>query len=43
LILLPTFETSEMTNRSKRKIRSKTARQMLTWAHYSTFNNSKGQ
>ena len=34
LILLPTFETSEMTNRSKRKIRSKTARQMLTWAHY---------
>jgi len=33
-ILLPKFETSEMTNRSKRKIRSKTARQMLTWAHY---------
>lgn len=33
LLLLPTFETSEMTNRSKRKIRSKTARQMLTWAH----------
>lgn len=34
VILLPKFETSEMTNRSKRKIRSKTARQMLTWAHY---------
>jgi transposase len=28
------FETLEMTNRSKRKIRSKTARQMLTWGHY---------
>jgi putative transposase len=33
-ILLPQFETSEMTKRSQRKIRSKTARQMLTWAHY---------
>ena len=33
-ILLPTFESSEMTNKKRRKIRSKTARQMLNWAHY---------
>ncbi|HEY9779354.1 MAG TPA: transposase [Leptolyngbyaceae cyanobacterium] len=33
-ILLPTFKTSEMTNKKRRKIRSKTARQMLNWAHY---------
>jgi putative transposase len=33
-ILLPTFETSEMTNKKRRKISSKTARQMLNWAHY---------
>lgn len=34
MILLPSFETSEMTKKKKRKIRSKTARNMLTWAHY---------
>ncbi len=34
VILLPTFETSEMVNRSHRKIRSKTVRNMLTFAHY---------
>lgn len=34
IILLPTFETSEMTRKKKRKIKSKTARQMLTWSHY---------
>ncbi len=34
VILLPTFETSEMTKKNKRKIRTKTARQMLTWSHY---------
>jgi len=34
IILLPTFETSQMTKKKKRKIRSKTARNMLTWAHY---------
>ena len=34
IILLPTFETSEMTKKNKRKIRTKTARQMLTWSHY---------
>ena len=34
LILLPTFETSQMVQRGKRKIRSKSARSMLTFAHY---------
>lgn len=34
IILLPTFETSEMVLKNSRKIRSKSARQMLTWAHY---------
>ena len=34
IILLPTFETSQMTVRKSRKIRSKTVRQMLTWSHY---------
>jgi putative transposase len=33
-ILLPTFETSQMVGRSGRKIRSKTVRNMLTFAHY---------
>lgn len=32
-VLLPTFETSQMTSRQKR-ISSKTTRAMLTWAHY---------
>ncbi|MBV9385747.1 MAG: transposase [Chroococcidiopsidaceae cyanobacterium CP_BM_ER_R8_30] len=34
LIFLPTFETSDMVAKAKRKIVSKTARNMLTWAHY---------
>jgi len=34
VIFLPTFETSQMVAKVKRKIRSKTARAMLTWAHY---------
>lgn len=34
VIFLPTFETSQMVAKAKRKIRSKTARAMLTWAHY---------
>ncbi|WP_232731805.1 RNA-guided endonuclease InsQ/TnpB family protein [Kamptonema formosum] len=34
LIFLPTFETSNMVAKAKRKIKSKTARAMLTWAHY---------
>jgi putative transposase len=33
-ILIPTFETSKMTKRTSRKIGSKTARAMLTFAHY---------
>lgn len=37
LIFLPTFETSQMvakTGNKKRKINSKTVRQMLRWSHY---------
>ena len=34
VILLPTFEVSDMVVKSKRKIRSKTVRQMLTLSHY---------
>lgn len=34
IILIPTFETSQMVKKQPRKIRSKTVRSMLTWAHY---------
>lgn len=34
VIFLPTFETSLMVAKVQRKIRSKTVRSMLTWAHY---------
>ena len=34
VILLPTFETQDMTRRAGRKIRSKTARMMLSFRHY---------
>lgn len=34
VILLPTFETSQMVSKSRRKIRSKSVRQMLTLSHY---------
>jgi putative transposase len=34
IVFLPTFETSQMVAKSKRKIRSKTVRSMLSWAHY---------
>lgn len=34
VIFLPTFETSQMVKRTKRKINKKSVRQMLTWAHY---------
>lgn len=34
VILLPTFETSKMSLKSRRKIRSKTVRSMLTFSHY---------
>lgn len=33
-IFLPTFETSQMVVKKKRKLHSKTARNMLTWSHY---------
>ncbi|WP_293098032.1 transposase [Moorena sp. SIOASIH] len=34
VIVLPTFETSQMVVRKKRKLKSKTARAMMTWAFY---------
>ncbi|NMG09899.1 transposase [Brasilonema sp. UFV-L1] len=34
IIFLPTFESSQMVAKAKRKIRSKTVRSMLCWAHY---------
>ncbi|WP_424099885.1 RNA-guided endonuclease InsQ/TnpB family protein [Moorena producens] len=34
VILIPTFETSEMTKKGNRKIRSKTVRNLLSFAHY---------
>lgn len=34
VILIPTFESSKMVKRGKRKIKSKTARSMVTWSHY---------
>ena len=34
LILLPTFDVSQMVVKSGRKIRSKSVRQMLAWSHY---------
>ena len=34
IILLPTFETKQMTMRAKRKLRKKSVRQMLTLSHY---------
>ncbi|NEP35059.1 MAG: IS200/IS605 family element transposase accessory protein TnpB [Moorea sp. SIO1G6] len=34
VILLPTFETSQMSRKSDRKLRSKTVRNMLSFAHY---------
>ena len=34
IILLPTFETKQMTKRSARKLRTKSVRQMLTLSHY---------
>jgi len=33
-VLIPKFETSQMVARSQRRIGSKTARAMCTWAHY---------
>lgn len=33
-IFLPTFESSQMVRKTKRKLNSKTARNMMTWSHY---------
>lgn len=33
-IIIPSFESSEMVYKAQRKINSKTARSMLSWAHY---------
>lgn len=45
VIFLPTFETSKMVAKASRKIRSKTVRSMLTWAHYrfELFLNQKAE
>ena len=34
VIMLPSFETSNMVRRGERRIRAKTAREMLTWGHW---------
>ncbi len=34
VIVLPTFETSQMVVKTRRKLRNKTARAMMTWAFY---------
>ncbi len=34
IILIPTFETSQMVSRASRKLRAKSVRALLTWAHY---------
>jgi putative transposase len=34
VVLIPTFESSNMVRKGARKINSKTARGMLTWSHY---------
>ena len=34
IILLPTFETKKMSSKAKRKLRKKSVRSMLTFAHY---------
>lgn len=39
VIFLPTFESSQMVVKSKRRINRKTARNMLTWSHYKFSQN----
>ena len=41
IILIPTFETSQMAKRESRKLRSKTVRAMLTWGHFQFKNRLK--
>ncbi len=39
VIFLPTFESSQMVIKNQRKLKSKTARNMLTWSHYKFAQN----
>ena len=39
VIFLPTFESSQMVIKNQRKLRSKTARNMLTWSYYKFAQN----
>jgi len=41
IILIPTFETSQMAKRERRKLNSKTVRAMLTWGHFQFKNRLK--
>lgn len=34
VVLLPKFDTQQMVRRGRRKLRSKTARMMMTWSHF---------
>lgn len=34
IVIIPKFDTSQMIRRGQRRIRSKTARAMVTWSHY---------
>jgi putative transposase len=34
VVFIPTFETSSMVLRAKRRINTKSVRSMLTWSHY---------
>jgi len=37
VVFIPIFETQKVVNRTARKIRSKIARQMIIWSHYTIF------
>lgn len=43
LIFLPTFKSSEMVLKARRKINSKSVRNLLTWSHYRFANHLKQQ
>ena len=43
IILLPSFETQQMTKRGGRKLRRKSVRQMLTLSHYRFFLKQKAK
>ncbi len=42
IILIPTFETSQMARTARRKLNAKSVRSMLTWAHYRFKERLKG-